>query len=151
MTFASNWMHVDLFTVDQAAAIWYGVDPTSLSLIESKWPPDVAAIKQMLVGGIVNGQLDADSTRNGLELIGDFSKSFVSRANLESFAKTKKLYPAFLFDTQTSFSEQASDNGTPNNHPTKSDVSPVNVGTRLHLKLFDGLTIQMDCLKPKQN
>lgn len=130
MTFASSWMHVDLFTVDQAAAIWCGVDPTSLNLIESKWPPDVGAIKQMLAGAIVSRLLDADSSRNGFELIGDFSKSFVSRANLENFAKTKKLYPAFLFDTQTSFGEQVSDNGTPNNPPTKPAVSPVNVGGR---------------------
>lgn len=66
-------------------------------------PSEIMAIKQMLTGAIVAGQLDADSSRATFSSIGNYSQSLVTRNALEEYAKSKKLYPAFLFDTLAPF------------------------------------------------
>lgn len=52
MTLVSAWMHTEIFTVEQAAALWCGYDPSRLTSIDSMNPPDVLAVKQMLTGEI---------------------------------------------------------------------------------------------------
>jgi len=102
MAAISNWMHVDIFTVDQASALWCGFDPGKISTLDSQNPSEITAIKQMLIGGIVSKELTADSARNPLHMIGNYSESLVSREGLEKFARMKKLFPAFLFNTLVS-------------------------------------------------
>jgi hypothetical protein len=59
----SNWMHVDFFTVDQAAALWCGLEPSVMKPLDAGTPSEALAIKQMLTGAILSQQLPADSTR----------------------------------------------------------------------------------------
>lgn len=105
MSGVSHWMYVDVFTVNQAAALWCGVDPARLSAVESFWPSEVFAAKQMLVSAIVSMQLAADDSTNALSMIGDHSKSHVSRETLANFARDRSLFPAFLFDTISPFQD----------------------------------------------
>jgi hypothetical protein len=95
----SHWMYVDLFTVDQAAALWAEFDPARVSLADSLKPSEVVAAKQMLSAGIASGELRANSATNALSIIGDYSKSLLSRDDLEAFARKRGLFPAFLCDT----------------------------------------------------
>lgn len=118
MAEVSQWMHVDHFTVDQASALWCGYDPANIGFMALYIPSEVVAAKQLLIGGIVAGTLKADSSRNGLHIIGDFSTSFVSRFNLENFARSKKLFPAFLFDTLAPFERQAKTSSKTYRHQT---------------------------------
>jgi Fission yeast centromere protein N-terminal domain len=99
----SHWMHVDLFTVDQAAALWAGFDPARVSPFESMRPSELVAAGQMLLSAIVSGAIPADSSANALSCIGNFSRSFVARRDLEAFARKRQIYPAFLFDTLAPF------------------------------------------------
>ena len=103
MVAISNWMHVDFFTVDQASALWCEYDPAKVSILDTHNPPEILATKQLLIGGIVSGAIVSDSSRNALRAIGNFSETLVSRLELEKFARTKKLFPAFLFDTLAPF------------------------------------------------
>ncbi|MEC5291491.1 hypothetical protein VSX64_12230 [Aurantimonas sp. C2-6-R+9] len=99
----SYWMHVSAFTVNQASALWCGVDPASIGSLFIGAPSEAHATKQMLVAAIVGGELKADSSTNSLTFIGDYSGSLVSRHDLEDFARKRKLFPAFLFDTLAPF------------------------------------------------
>ena len=103
MSTVSNWMHVDLFTVDQAAALWCGFDPASVSPVASWNPPEILAAKQMLSAAIVDGQIRADSSKNMMSTIGNYSNSLVRRSDLEEFARKRQLFPTFLFDTMAPF------------------------------------------------
>ena len=96
-------MSVDLFTVDQAAALWAGFDPARVSSVESMQPSEAIAAKQMLVAAIVTGEIRANASTNALSYIGDHSKSLVSRNDLEAFARKRALFPSFLFDTLAPF------------------------------------------------
>jgi hypothetical protein len=106
MDAVSNWMWVDIFTVEQAAALWCNFDPAELESILSRKPPELSAAKQMLTSGILSGELKADSSTNGMRIIGNYAKSLVARADLEAFARKRNLYPAFLFDTLAPFGDQ---------------------------------------------
>ena len=95
-------MNVDLFTVQQASALWINIDPATIWLSENHNPPEYSAVKQMLTAGILTGELPAD-TSCALTIVGDYAKSLVSRADLEMFARKRNLFPAFLFDTLAPF------------------------------------------------
>ncbi|MEQ1942336.1 hypothetical protein ABMA32_07915 [Mesorhizobium sp. VNQ89] len=99
MTLVSHWMHVDLFTVEQAAALWVGYDPAAISPVKSLRPSEFVAATQMITAGIRSGEITADFSTNAYAVIGDHSKSLISRADLEAFARKRALFPAFLFDT----------------------------------------------------
>ncbi|RFC69225.1 hypothetical protein [Mesorhizobium denitrificans] len=101
-------MNVDLFTVEQASALWIDTDPASISPLQRFNPPEYEAIKQLLTGGIITGDLRADTSTNALHIIGNHSSSLVSRADLETFASKRNLFPAFLFDTLAPFRRQDS-------------------------------------------
>ena len=103
MSQISNWLLVDVFTVDQAAALWCNVDPKIVSPLDLSTPSEVMAIRQLLTGSIVSGDLIADSSKNVLARGGDYSSSLVTRRDLEKFAKLRKQFPAFLFDTLAPF------------------------------------------------
>ncbi|RKE78297.1 hypothetical protein [Rhizobium sp. AG855] len=106
MSEVSHWMHVDVFTVEQAAALWCGTDPAKLSPVNSLNRSEILAVKQMLSAAIVTKEMPADTSTNGLAMIGEHSKSLVTRASLEAFARQKNLFPAFLFDTLLPFDKE---------------------------------------------
>ena len=129
MTLVSNWMHVDVFKVDQAAALWAGYDPAGLYMTDRMKPSEVYAAKQMLVSGIMSGELPANSSANRLMVsIGDYSETLVSRTELEKFARKRKLFPAFLFDTLAPFEGTGgiSGNGKPPTARTLPSDPPSN-------------------------
>jgi hypothetical protein len=101
----SNWMHVELFTVNQAAALWGGYDPTSLWMSDSMKPSEVVAAKQILLSCILGGELLANTSSNFLARIGDHSDSLVARGDLERIARKRSIFPAFLFDTLSPLAE----------------------------------------------
>ena len=103
MSDASNWMYVEVFTVDQAAALWCGLEPSVMNPYSGNNPSEAVAIKQMLTGAITTGKLLANSEANVFSSIGDYSNSLVSRHDLKTYAQQRQLYPAFLFDTLASF------------------------------------------------
>jgi hypothetical protein len=92
-------MHVDLFTVDQAAALWAGFDPARLSPADSFKPSEMIAARQMLTGAIIDRELPARTGGNPSAILNNHSNSLISRADLEAFARSRNLFPAFLFDT----------------------------------------------------
>lgn len=112
----SMWMHVDAFTVDQASALWCGADPALMGPMMIRAPSEVRAVHQMLTAAIVSGALPADTSGNAFRLIGKHSDSLVTRRDLETFARAKGLYPAFLFDTLAPFSKTE-------RHPTRLAAS----------------------------
>ena len=61
----------------------------------------------MLSAAIRAGELPADTSANPMAIIGDHSKTLVTREALRAFAKSKKQQPAFLFDTLLPESEEA--------------------------------------------
>ena len=115
------WALTDAFTVEQAACLWVGADPSANSLSRPRSERrQIAPIAQMLSAAIQTGKIRADSSRNGLECIGDYSKSLISADELRAFAEMKDQRPAFLFDTmlQSGSGPAASASGAPG--PIKS-------------------------------
>jgi hypothetical protein len=106
----SNWTLVDVFTVRQAAALWCNVDPSSLPtgvIFFNQVPSEVDAIEQMLTGAIVTRTLvPANSATDPLQRIGKLDNALLTRTDLEEFASSKKVFPAFLFDTLMPFGSQ---------------------------------------------
>jgi hypothetical protein len=93
------WAFADILTVEQAACLWVGSDPAANPFGRSAHENTrIAAIKQALSAAIATNSLVADSSRNASAIIGDYSKSLVTRQALESFAKFKGERPPFLFD-----------------------------------------------------
>jgi hypothetical protein len=121
-------MHVDFFTVDQAAALWCGLEPSVMRPLDVGTPSEALAIKQMLTGAILSQQLPADSEKNSFAIIGEHSKSLVSRSDLETYARHKQLYPPFLFDTLAPHGEHLSGDPDANFKPNKpmSASGPLN-------------------------
>jgi hypothetical protein len=94
------WTFADILTVDQAACLWAGSDPAANPFSKSANEiTNIAAIKQALSGAIATNLLVADSSRNALASIGDYSTSLVTRRALQLFAESKGERPSFLFDT----------------------------------------------------
>ena len=100
MSDLATWALVDDFTVRQAACLWVGAKPSENPFSRTGVITDqIAAIEQMLTSAIRSGVLDADTSTNALTLIGDHSKTIVTREALRAFAESKNQRPAFLFDT----------------------------------------------------
>lgn len=148
---ASNWMYVEVFTVNQAAALWCGIDPSMMKTIDIWSPSEAIAIKQMLTGAIVTGQLQASSAANALSSIGDYSKSLVSRHDLKTYAEKRKLYPAFLFDTLAPFGKAETLQSSPTWHRPEPVATPVatnadrKVGGRPPTYDWDSFILEVIC------
>ena len=91
------WDLTNDFTVAQASCLWCEEDPGISFRIQKSENPKIAAIEQMLVSEITAGRLLADSTKNALNSIGDYSSSLVNRKALEELAERKGVMPKFLF------------------------------------------------------
>jgi hypothetical protein len=95
----SLWAFADPITIEQAACLWIDVDPAKNPFSRpSDEASKVAAMVQALSGGVAVGLLEADSSKNPLSTIGNYSASLVSREALRVFAERKGQRPAFLFD-----------------------------------------------------
>lgn len=101
--FDDNWKLVDAFTLDQAAFLWCGLDPDRDDLeyaIFDRPPSNVIAARQMLIGAIELGQLPSKPKYQYQTLKGRADgNNLIFRTDLSEFAKSKKQFPAFLFDT----------------------------------------------------
>ncbi len=128
MSSVSNWMHVEVFTVNQAASLWCGFDPSTMNMYDVGSPSEALAIKQMLIGAITTGQLGANSEANPLSKIGNYSESLISRDSLKAYAHQRKLYPAFLFDMLASFGDAETLRASPHLHRSEP-AEPVTVKT----------------------
>lgn len=96
----SHWGLVDTFTVEQAACLWVGIDPSTSSYSRSELEnSQFTPILQLISAAIQAGNLPADSSRNVYSRIGGYSKTLVTREDLKVLAISKGQHPAFLFDT----------------------------------------------------
>ena len=96
----SVWNIADPLTVDQAACLWAGVDPSTFYLTRANADQTrVEAYKQAIAGAIAKREVTGDSSTNALAMIGNHDKTLVSRLELKRFAESKGQRPAFLFDT----------------------------------------------------
>jgi hypothetical protein len=135
MVAVSNWMHVDFFTLDQAAALWCKCDPSQVGSYKNSNPPEFDAVKQLLVGGITGESLVPNDKLTPYSQALNFSDVLVSRLELEKFARSKQLFPAFLFDTLAPFEKPESPLDRYNKLAIKLPVTaqpakPVNQGGR---------------------
>lgn len=97
--FAEEWRYVDSFTVDQAAYLWCGLEPSEkYDSFAPKNPRGFAAIKQWLIGAIEAKILPSQTEFPSLKLRAD-GNALVSRADLMAIAKQKSACPDFLVDT----------------------------------------------------
>jgi hypothetical protein len=95
-----TWALVDAFTVEQAACLWGGIDPSTTRFNRTQSETaQIAANAQLLSAAVQSGDLPADSSLNALAMIGDYSKSLIRADELRTFAEKKDQRPAFLFDT----------------------------------------------------
>lgn len=96
----SVWVIADPLTVEQAACLWAGVDPSSNRYLRAQADQTrVEAYQQAIAGAIAGAELAADSSRNALARIGNYDSTLVNRAELKRFAEARGQRPAFLFDT----------------------------------------------------
>jgi hypothetical protein len=119
MPVSPHWKLVDVFTLEQAAYLWCGMEPQNLA-IAYKPPGEVNAIYQALVAAAKLETIQIDSSKNHLAGIGQYYESLVARDTLIRFAKSKNAYPAFLFDTLS-----APENPTPSAATTQAKPSPL--------------------------
>ncbi len=95
----SQWSLLDAFTVEDAACLWVGIDPSTpaadRSTLEiSKFTP----IFKLLSMAIKDDILPVNLSRNLFSERGKYSSSRVTRDDLKVFAKIKGAQPPFLFD-----------------------------------------------------
>ncbi len=96
------WASADPLTVEQAAQLWAGVDPSSSFLTRTREQQAAVAPRlQMLEGAIATGALPADARTNAFAPIGDHKRSLVRREDLMSFAISRGERPGFLFDASS--------------------------------------------------
>jgi hypothetical protein len=94
------WASADTLTVEQAAYLWAGIDPSSSSSFWTLTSHERAAVAprlQMIQGAIAAGELAADSSTNAYAAVGNFVSSLVRRGDLMKFAEARGERPAFLF------------------------------------------------------
>ena len=100
----SIWNDVEYFTIEQAACLWVGINPVSNDFrLPDHTKSEILAAIQMMAGAIISEELKADHSKNGLDIIGDYRKSIVTREELKSWAESKDRRPEFLFDTLLPF------------------------------------------------
>ena len=129
---------VDTFTVEQAACLWAGVNPSKSSYSRSEAESDrLAPILQLLSAAIQAGQIPADSSTNSLVLIGNYSKSLVTRDDLKALANSKGQRPTFLFDILMP------DIGREELPESESDLPDKSKGGRPREYDWDALTIEI--------
>ena len=152
----ATWALVDVFTVRQAACLWVGAEPKeNLWFSNGARKDQIAAIEQMLTGAILLGVLHADASANILRLIGDHSKTVVTRGALRAFAESKNQRPAFLFDTLLPQEVELGDDDS-DDSPAPSQISRSRGGRPLEYD-WDAFTIEiiriadMDSLPEKQS
>lgn len=151
--YAREWDLVDVFTVEQAACLWCGVQPRTIlsfgSIRQSEEDDRLSAVLQVLVSAIESKKLQVDSGPNALNLIGDHRNSRVNRDALVTFCETGAERPAFLFNTLVRSddnldrpSKAAPDSGKIE-EPSVIDAPPKNKGGRPREYDWDAFTIEI--------
>lgn len=96
----SGWSLLDTFTVEDAACLWVGIDPSTPPTDRSKLEiSQFTPIFKLLSMAIKDDILPMNSSRNLFGDRGKYSSFRVTRNDLKVFAKSKGVQPAFLFDT----------------------------------------------------
>ena len=95
------WDLVPEFKVHQASCLWCDVTPRPSALFTRMDHPEIAAIEQLLVRAIKNGELPAN-TDEVSSYLPDYTVAVVTRADLKAFAESKGVRPGFLFPDQQS-------------------------------------------------
>jgi hypothetical protein len=149
MTYSEAWNLADNFSLEQAAFLWCEKEPGRMPAITGigvSIDPDVAAIFAVLHNEAFANSLPVQPV-DGLHMIGNHSKSLVSRAALVDFARGKKQSPKFLFDTvlpgpaqqadgpePTAVTPQKNKGGRPPSHDWNACMGEI-----VRLADFDGL------------
>ena len=139
MTYSKNWNLVDVFTVAQVAYLWGDRDPPDNNVNEiyaGGRPPEVSAIVQVLQGAIEGNQLTATWHDQVAKIAKDCFKVSVSRENLINFARAKKQFPSFLFDTIGP--ELAKEGAVADPSPAHKEIEAKNQGGRPAKYDWDG-------------
>ena len=97
----SRWVMVDTLTVEQAACLWAGIDPSKDRYARTAAEASrIAPFLQAISASVQSGRLPADASANYCTpAIGNHASSLVTREDLIIFASAKGERPAFLFDT----------------------------------------------------
>ena len=99
MTFSQNWHFSDIFTVNQAAALWCCIEPASFDILHPvDKHPEAAAIQHFIISEL-RAARTASGDSNAIHLLPWHSHAVVSRQWLMELATSKGVRPTFLFDT----------------------------------------------------
>ena len=97
----SGWNLSDVFSINEAACLWVGLDPATPASDRSKDEiSKFTPILRWLSEAVENGLLPTDSSRNLFENQGDHLISRVTRSDLVALANSKGQKPPFLFDAE---------------------------------------------------
>ena len=101
MSYSDAWALAEHLSLEQAACLWCDAEP--MTIIQLGKPiatvsPAIVAIFSVLQNAAIAGSLKV-STVGATHIVGDHSGSIVARAALAEFAKSKRQFPTFLFDT----------------------------------------------------
>lgn len=140
MAFSDKWRLADLFTIDQAAALWCNLDPVAFDLLHPiEKHSEAAAIMQLIIGARRAERSGPNSWMAGPAFEALPGRAEVRREWLMELAKSKGERPAFLFDTLLPGRET----------DQETDTSPVSVpeskksGGRPPEYDWDGCTIEI--------
>jgi hypothetical protein len=91
------WRHLETYEIRHAAKLWCGVDPAQESTLDTNaWTHAfIAAVKK---GDLKLDYNSSDRTMQAHEELNPLSDAKITRASLQSFAKTKGYDPIFLRD-----------------------------------------------------
>ena len=140
----SHWDLVDIFTLHQTASLWCGWEPSTVNEYGVSVPHDFSAIYQMLCGAVAAGDLMVDASKNLLSRVGNDASSLVTRHALEEYARSKRQFPAFLFDTLMPGQEELNNLAHTPSKPMADSIAPSkNRGGRPQKYDWDQFTMEI--------
>lgn len=108
--YSHAWKYVEEFDLVQAAHLWCGCEPKTFytQIAGDDPPPELQAYFTMLEAAERSGELKTDRPQGpNAWMAGPFTTpSKATRTDLEAFAKSKSLYPDFLFGPMHSTGEE---------------------------------------------
>jgi hypothetical protein len=144
MAYSKSWNLADAFTISQASYLWHELDPPNGEVEEALRygrPPDVAAVAQSLLAAVESGALIGKWHDPLAEHRRDTFKITIRREALVEFAKARKQFPAFLFDTV--LTESNTLDSSTSTALTGNDIQSKNVGGRPRKYDWDGCYAQI--------
>lgn len=145
--YAQEWCFADAFTVDQAAFLWCGLEPfPKYHFSNSQTPQGFEAVKQGLIAAIELKTLSAQKQFSAFRTDGE---ALVFRDALKAYAESKKVYPAFLFDTVAPITNENNSIKNKGGAPAEYEWDKVFAGVVWNAdlnnlpKTLDALTLEM--------